>query len=87
MITINIYETYFPQLIRLALCYDNQIDFNAVKDIFAYPQRSIRRLEIHCPALVCSHNLVDQPGATFTDRSSIRYFVLDMGNFFIAFNE
>ena len=60
MITINIYKTYFPKLIRLALWYDNQIDFNVVKDIFVYLQRSIRRFEIHCPALVCSHNLVDR---------------------------
>ena len=81
MITINIYKTYFPKLIRLALWYDNQIDFNVVKDIFVYLQHSIRQFEIHCPALVCSHNLVDQSGETFTGSFSIQYFVLDMGNF------
>lgn len=75
---IYIYQVYFPQLIRLSLWYDNDVDFNALNPIFTYLQYSIKRLEFHCGGILCSHFDFDVPSQEYKKNSTVESFLIDI---------
>jgi hypothetical protein len=46
---------YFPILNHLSLRYDGEIDFHKILKIFELISSSIKRLEIYCDSISCSH--------------------------------
>ncbi|CAF4409859.1 unnamed protein product [Rotaria sp. Silwood2] len=79
--SINKCETYFPNLIRLSLWYDNEVSVGFLNRIFEYLRRSIKRFEVHCPALTCSHYFSNQYNMTFSKNIGIEHFLLDISHF------
>ncbi|CAF2637299.1 unnamed protein product [Rotaria sp. Silwood2] len=79
--SIKEYKKYLPKLIRLSLWYDNEVSLGFLSRIVQYMQSSIKRLEIHCSALTCSHSYLDQYSMVIFNNLTIEYFLLDMGKF------
>ncbi|CAF4273236.1 unnamed protein product, partial [Rotaria sp. Silwood2] len=79
--SINKCETYFPNLIRLSLWYDNEVSVRFLNRIFEYLSRSIKIFEVHCPALACSHYFSNQYNMTFSKNIGIEHFLLDISHF------
>ncbi|CAF2637311.1 unnamed protein product [Rotaria sp. Silwood2] len=79
--SIKEYEKYLPKLIRLSLWYDNEVSLVFFNRIIQYMQSSIKRLEIHCSALACSHSYVDQYSMVIFNNPVIEYFLLDLSKF------
>ncbi|CAF3619994.1 unnamed protein product [Rotaria sp. Silwood1] len=52
---INEFKTPFPNLTCLSFRYDNQVDFHSLCKVFNHIQNPIKRLEIHCDSVRCSH--------------------------------
>ncbi len=48
-------KIYFPTITYLCLRYDGEIDFHKVCKIFGLISLSIKRLEIYCDSISCSH--------------------------------
>jgi hypothetical protein len=78
---IHNYEESFPNLNYLSLYYDNELDF---KDLFVIVnrfQRSIKRLEIHCAAVLCPSLFQHPLDLQFRPNITIEYFLLDIRHF------
>ncbi|CAF3641506.1 unnamed protein product [Rotaria sp. Silwood1] len=79
--SIKQYEKYLPKLIRLSLWYDHEVSLGFFSRITEYMPSSIKRFEIHCSALACSHFYTDQYSMISLNKPAIEYFLLDMGEF------
>jgi hypothetical protein len=75
-----IYETHFPKLIRLSLWYDNEINFTRLNNILKQLCKPIKRLEIHCERVLCTHSLKDSLNTKSNQILTIEYFLLDVGH-------
>ncbi|CAF1450218.1 unnamed protein product [Rotaria sordida] len=76
---INEFQTCFPNLICLSLCYNNEIDFHRLCKIFNHIQNPIKRFEIHCDYILCSHRHTSHFFSKINNlKFTIEYFLLDM---------
>jgi hypothetical protein len=78
---ISQYEKYFPNLIRLSLWYDNEINLITLSNILNQLQRPIKRLEIHCTGILCPHYHSNWVNMGCTQNFTIEYFLIDIGQF------
>jgi hypothetical protein len=78
---INQYENWFTNLISLSLCYDNEVNFIMLTNIFNQPWTRIKRLEIHCAGILCPHYNGNKLIKRFWLNSTVEYFLLDVGHF------
>jgi hypothetical protein len=78
---IHTYEEYFPNLIRLSLCYDNEVDFFILAEILKRLRRSIKRFEIHCGGVLCAHASYYSLELGYTQNCTIEYLLMDIGHF------
>ncbi|CAF1450233.1 unnamed protein product [Rotaria sordida] len=78
---ISEYEIYFPKLTCLSLCYNNEIGFNLLQNVLSYLPKSIRRFEIHCAGVLCTHYDIDEFNIESIYNFNIEYFLLDIGQF------
>jgi len=75
---INQYQPLFPKLIRLCLCYNNEVDFFILSNIFNRLSYSIKRFEIRCAASSCTHlSSIYQRDSNSMRNDTIEYFLLD----------
>ncbi|CAF4653658.1 unnamed protein product [Rotaria sp. Silwood1] len=76
---INEFKTYFSNLTCLSLCYNNEIDFHRICKIFNHIQNPIKRFEIHCGYVLCSHRRTRHFFSKINNLNfTIEYFLLDM---------
>ncbi|CAF1415231.1 unnamed protein product, partial [Rotaria sordida] len=76
---INEFQTCFPNLICLSLYYNNEIDFHRLCKIFNHIQNPIKRFEIHCDYILCSHRHTSHFFSKINNlKFTIEYFLLDM---------
>jgi len=80
MNSINEYKEYFPNLIRLCLSYDNQVNFNMLNEISSQFWSSIKRFEIHCAGPLCKHYNINEFNMRYLRNYTIEYFLLDVGH-------
>jgi hypothetical protein len=78
---INKYEEYFPELFRLSLWYDNEVNFNILTTILKHILRPIKRLEIHCSGAICTHCHWDPLNTRYANNFTVEYFLIDIGHF------
>ena len=80
MNSINEYKEYFPNLIRLCLSYDNQVNFNMLNEISSQFWSSIKRFEIRCAGPLCKHYNINEFNMRYLRNYTIEYFLLDVGH-------
>jgi hypothetical protein len=78
---IHHYEESFPNLISLSLYYDNEMNFLHLSRLVSELQSPIKRLEIHCVASFCSHDVYQLGNSNFLPKRTIEYFRLDIRHF------
>ncbi|CAF5101919.1 unnamed protein product, partial [Rotaria sp. Silwood1] len=81
MNSIKEYKVYFPNLIRLCLWYDNQVNFNIINEISSQLWSSIKRFEIHCAGPLCKHYDINELNMRYLRNYTIEYFLLDVRHF------
>lgn len=77
---IHIYEEYFPQLTHLSLWYDNEVDLNRLFTIMNYIRSPIRRFEIYCGEIICSHQGYSQLSYGIMNNFTVNYFLIDISH-------
>jgi len=75
MNSIEEYKKYFPNLIRLCLLYDDEINFNLLNNICSQFWSSIKRFEIRCAEPICKHYEFNM---RYSTSSTIEYVLLDI---------
>ena len=78
---VSEYGVYFPKLTRLSLRYTNEIGFNAMKNILPCLPETIRRLEIHCTRVLCTHYEVEQFYQNISFNYQVKYFLLNLDQY------
>jgi len=81
---ISEYGIYFSNWICLSLRYNNEIGFNALKNMFRYLPNSIRLFEIHCSGALWTHYDIDESNIYHMLCFSVKYFLLDMGEYIFS---
>ena len=76
---ISEYGTLFPDLTRLSLRYDNEVNFNELNAAFNQLPNSIKRFEIHCAGLLCTDSNPRSLRMLYKENFIIEYFLFDMG--------
>jgi len=74
----DIYERHFPKVIRLSLWYDNEVNFTWLNNILKQLYKPIKRLEIHCEGVLCTHHLTDTLNTGSDQILTVEYFLLDV---------
>ncbi|CAF4953318.1 unnamed protein product [Rotaria sp. Silwood1] len=78
---INKYEKYFPNLTCLSLCYDNEINLDTFSSIFNQFWDRIKRFEIRCAGVLCTHYTTYRSNKSYQVNSTVKYFLFDVGQF------
>jgi hypothetical protein len=78
---IREYKTCFLKLTCLTLRYDNEVDFHSLCKIFNQIQSPLKRLNIHCDHIRCSHRHIRHLFSMVNKlNDTIEYFLLDVAH-------
>jgi hypothetical protein len=73
-------ETY-PNLTRLSLTYDNEVDYELLNGILNRLKQKIQRFEIYCSEILGNQNDENSLNQTSNVITSIKYFLLNTGHY------
>ncbi|CAF1071553.1 unnamed protein product [Rotaria sordida] len=73
-------EAYFPNLTSLSLWTNNEIDFNIFSRELNQLRSSIRRFEIRCAEIRCTHSFIYHSNKAYTPNLTIENFLFDVSH-------
>jgi len=78
-------KRYIPNLIYLSTRYENEVDFHTLSKIFKQISNSVKRFEIYCRSIRCSHHRIDLLYANIVNfNTTIESIVLNVDQIFFS---
>ena len=77
---IPAYTLYLPNLTRLSLSYEYEIDFCATRNVLESIEPTIQRLEIHCNEARCTHLSWHYSSIARPLNLTIKYLLIDINH-------
>lgn len=77
---IKEYETYFPNLKSISVWFNDNINFSIFNQKLNQLCHSIKRFQIRCAKISCTHYLISNSNKSSTKNSTIEYFILDVNH-------
>jgi len=73
-------ESCFPNLMSTSLWFNDNINFNIFSQKLNQLRNPIKRFEIRCAKIYCTHSLIDSSNKSCKKNLTIEYFILDVSH-------
>ncbi|CAF4255601.1 unnamed protein product, partial [Adineta steineri] len=75
------HKILFPNITSLSLWYDNEIAFDAIRNMIIRLPTQIKRFQLHSSAVFCAHHSPNQTNSSSEINRTLEYLLIDMTHF------